>query len=146
MQVYVTYKEILDFVKKKYNKDLSIKRVDDKQLCITYQKELFIGSIKADALLAVNKVSSQSIEMSYSFTNAILGNVFDLAIKFIQDKLPENQIEIDKDNKTIKVHLNQIEKLEKALTFIEPTDLSFEEANINVEISLLTNNAESIYF
>ena len=146
MQLNLTYKEILDFVKEKYNKDLSIKRVDDKQLCITYQKELFIGSIKADALLAVNKVSSQSIEMSYSFNNAILGNVFDLAINFIKDKLPENQIEIDKDNKTIKVHLNQIEKLEKALTLIEPTDLSFEEANINVEMRLLTNNAELICF
>ena len=136
MQVYVTYKEILDFVKEKYNKDLSIKRVDDKQLCITYQKELFIGSIKADALLAVNKVSSQSIEMSYSFTNAILGNVFDLAIKFIQDKLPENQIEIDKDNKTIKVHLNQIEKLEKALTYIEPTDISFTEDSIVLDVHI----------
>lgn len=138
MQVYVTYKEVLDFVKEKYNKDLSIKRVDDKQLCITYQKELFIGSIKADALLAVNKVSSQSIEMSYSFPNAILGNVFDLAIKFIQDKLPENQIEIDKDNKTIKVHLNQIEKLEKALTYIEPTDMSFTEDSIIIDMHIIS--------
>ena len=136
MQVYVTYKEILEFVKEKYNKDLLIKRVDDKQLCITYQKELFIGSIKADALLAVNKVSSQSIEMSYSFPNAILGNVFDLAIKFIQDKLPENQIEIDKDNKTIKVHLNQIEKLEKVLTYIEPTDMSFTENSIVLDVHI----------
>ena len=138
MQVYVTYKEILDFVKEKYNKDLSIKRVDDKQLCITYQKELFIGSIKADALLAVNKVSSQSIEMSYSFPNAILGNVFDLAIKFIQDKLPENQIEIDTDNKTIKVHLNKIEKLEKALTYIEPTDISFTEDSIIIDMHIIS--------
>lgn len=136
MQLNLTYKEILDFVKEKYNKDLLIKRVDDKQLCITYQKELFIGSIKADALLAVNKVSSQSIEMSYSFTNAILGNVFDLAIKFIQDKLPENQIEIDKDNKTIKVHLNQIEKLEKVLTYIEPTDMSFTENSIVLDVHI----------
>lgn len=136
MQLNLTYKEILDFVKEKYNKDLSIKRVDDKQLCITYQKELFIGFIKADALLAVNKVSSQSIEMSYSFPNAILGNVFDLAIKFIQDKLPENQIEIDKDNKTIKVHLNQIEKLEKALTYIEPTDMSFTEDSIVLDVHI----------
>lgn len=142
MQVYVTYKEILDFVKEKYNKDLSIKRVDDKQLCITYQKELFIGSIKAEVLLAVNKVSSQSIEMSYSFPNAILGNVFDLAIKFIQDKLPENQIEIDKDNKTIKVHLNQIEKLEKALTYIEPTDMSLTEDSIILDVLLRVDNIQ----
>lgn len=138
MQLNLTYKEILDFVKEKYNKDLSIKRVDDKQLCITYQKELFIGSIKADALLAVNKVSSQSIEMSYSFPNAILGNVFDLAIKFIQDKLPENQIEIDKDNKTIKVHLNQIEKFKKALTYIEPTDMSFTEDSIIIDMHIIS--------
>ena len=136
MQVYVTYKEILDFVKEKYNKDLSIERVDDKQLCITYQKELFIGSIKADALLAVNKVSSKSIEMSYSFPNAILGNVFDLAIKFIQDKLPENQIEIDKDNKTINVHPNKIERLKKVLTYIEPTDMSFTDNRIAVDLLL----------
>lgn len=140
MRVYVTYKEILEFVKEKYNKDLSIKRVDDKQLCITYQKELFIGSIKADALLAVNKVSSQSIEMSYSFPNAILGNVFDLAIKFIQDKLPENQIEIDKENKTINVHLNQIEKLEKVLTYIEPTDMSFTEDSIVLDVLFRIEN------
>lgn len=132
MQVYVTYKEILDFVKEKYNKDLSIKRVDDKQFCITYQK----GFIKVDALIAVNKVSSQSIKMSYSFPNAILGNVFDLAIKFIQDKLPENQIEIDKANKTIKVHLNQIEKLEKVLTYIEPTDMSFTEDSIVLDVHI----------
>ena len=136
MQVYVTYKEILDFVKEKYNKDLSIKRVDDKQLCITYQKELFIGSIKADALLAVNKVSSQSIEMSYSFTNAILGNVFDLAIKFIQDKLPDNQIEIDKANKTISVHINQFEKLNEVLKYVEPTDISFTEDSMVLDLLL----------
>ena len=136
MQLNLTYKEILDFVKEKYNKDLSIKRVDDKQLCITYQKELFIGSIKADALLAVNKVSSQSIEMSYSFTNAILGNVFDLAIKFIQDKLPENQIEIDKDNKTIKVHLNQIEKFKQVLEYVEPTDIKFTDNSMVLDLLL----------
>ena len=138
MQLNLTYKEILEFVKEKYNKDLSIKRVDDKQLWITYQKELFIGSIKADALLAVNKVSSQSIEMSYSFTNAILGNVFDLAINFIKDKLPENQIEIDKNDKTIKVHLNQIERLEKALTYIEPTDMSFTEDSIIIDMHIIS--------
>lgn len=138
MQLNLTYKEILDFVKERYNKDLSIKRVDDKQLCITYQKELFIGSIKADALLAVNKVSSQSIEMSYSFNNAILSNVFDLAINFIKDKLPENQIEIDKNDKTIKVHLNQIERLEKALTYIEPTDMSFTEDNIIFDMHIIS--------
>ena len=109
-------------------------------MCITYQKELFIGSIKADALLAVNKVSSQSIEMSYSFPNAILGNVFDLAIKFIQDKLPENQIEIDKENKTINVHLNQIEKLEKVLTYIEPTDMSFTEDSIVLDVLFRIEN------
>lgn len=136
MQVYVTYKEVLDFVKEKYNKDLSIKRVDDKQLYITYQKELFIGSIKADALLAVNKVSSQSIEMSYSFTNAILGNVFDLAIKFIQDKLPENQIEIDKDNKTISVHINQFEKLNEVLKYVEPTDIKFTDNSMVLDLLL----------
>jgi hypothetical protein len=136
MQLNLTYKEILEFVKEKYNKDLSIKRVHDKQLCITYQKELFIGSIKADTLLAVNKVSSQSIEMSYSFNNAILGNVFDLAIKFIQDKLPENQIEIDKDNKTIKVYLNKIEKLKQVLEYVEPTDIKFTDNSMVLDLLL----------
>lgn len=106
--------------------------VDRKTLRIRYKISRFVPTISVD--IHIDSVSKDLIRLSYdcsSIVNGLLSGV----IGFLEEKIPNQQVEVYTDDKQVLVHLDAFEELEKVLAVVEPTDLSFNDES--AELTLL---------
>ena len=132
MNIQVSYNEILGYVEEKFHVKPTVEAVDRKTLRIMYKISRFVPTISVD--IHIDSVSKESISLSYdcsSIVNGLLSGV----VGFIEEKVPNQQVEVYTDDKQVLVHLDAFEELEKVLAVVEPTDLSFNDES--AELTLL---------
>ena len=124
MQVYVTYKEILDFVKKKYNKDLSIKRVDDNIESLSKQKKQWEDIIPLmERAALITKAEAYDME----FKNKVLAGNVEL-LTTIRDRYGEIYTEIGELEETKKPYELLQEELTEISQLKSLNGISYDEA------------------
>lgn len=107
--------------------------VNSKTLHITYKKNLFVPAINVD--LHVDSVSKETLTLSYecsSIVNGLLKGV----IGFIEQKIPRCQVEILPNERRVLIHLDAFEELNKVLVVVEPTDITFNDDVVVLDMTL----------
>lgn len=128
MKLSVTYKEIENKVKELTKVSLSLSRENDKTLNVKYSSGIMLLP-NLEISLIIIAIYSNKIELTYSCKPLMEIAVSKMLPKLLSS-LPEGIIEIE--NKTIKVDLEKIEKLEKVLTFFSLSDIVINEETIEV--------------
>lgn len=133
MNLQLTYSEILNYVKSKFHVEPTMKAVDSKTLRITYKMNMFVPAVSVD--LHVDSISNGTVVLSYKcsdIVNGLLGSVIGL----VEQKIPRHKIEILTDTRQIKIHLNAFEELDRVLSIVEPTGITFKNDAVVLDMTL----------
>lgn len=130
MQIKLDFQELVDFIENKYKIKIDLVGVDEKTLAVGY-KPMILPKVKAT--LRVEEINNDFIALSYDCNMAVpmlVGPV----VNIMSEKIPAG-IEIDADNKRVKIHLLQIEKLNIAMEFVTLRNVVFANDAVNIELS-----------
>lgn len=144
MNIIINFNEITGFVKKNYNKEITISHINDKSIEVSYNPGSFLPFIVVD--LTVTKIDSYVIDMKYDLhAKSVLGELpltsVLAKIPSIQDLIPK-AAEVDTKEKTIKINMLKIENLKKTLDFVSLSNISFQEEEVNVELDIISNDLQ----
>lgn len=134
MNIQLTYDEILGYVEEKFHVRLTIGVVDNKTLHVMYKISRFVPTISVD--IHVDTVSKDLIKLSYDcsgIVNGLLGGV----VGFIDEKIPKHQVEVFTNEKQVLVHLDGFEELDKVFAVVEPTDITFDNDAVMLNMALV---------
>lgn len=133
MKIQLTYDEILGYVEDKFHVRPTVEVVDDQALRVSYKISRFVPTISVD--IHIDSVSKELIKLSYDCSSVING-LLSGAIGFIEQKVPRHQIQILTDEKRVLVHFDAFKELDKLFAVIEPTDISFNDESVELELLL----------
>lgn len=122
MNVQLTYNEIMNYVKSQFHVEPIVESVDSKTLRITYKMNMFVPAVSVD--LHVDSVYNKTVVLDYRCSDIVNG-LLKGVIGFVEQKIPKYQVEILTDTRKIKIHLDAFEELDKVLAVVEPTDITF---------------------
>ena len=88
---------------------------------------------KVKATLRVEEINNGFIALSY-YCNMAVPMLVGPVVNILSEKIPAG-IEIDADNKRVKIHLLQIEKLNSAMEFVTLRNVVFANDAVNIELS-----------
>lgn len=94
---------------------------------------MFVPAVSVD--LHVDSISNGIVVLSYRCSDIVNG-ILKGIIGFVEDKIPNHQVEIFTDTKRVLVHLDAFEKLDKVLDVVEPTDISFNDKSAELKLLL----------
>lgn len=123
----------LNYVKSKLHVEPIVESVDSKTLRITYKMNMFVPAVSVD--LHVDSISNGTVVLSYKcsdIVNGLLGSVIGL----VEQKIPRHKIEILTDTRQIKIHLNAFEELDRVLSIVEPTGITFKNDAVVLDMTL----------
>ena len=132
MVTSLTYIEIISYVKKKYNKTIELAQVDRKSIVVSCKWKPLFPEIKVT--LHVESINNNIVCLSYDCNTAlqfVLGGV----ILFLEDNIPCG-IVLNVEQKRVKVYLDKITSLQKALEFVSLSDVFFNEDALNVVLKI----------
>lgn len=131
MKAKVAFREVTDFVGKKYNTRIKLAKTGANSITVSYRAVPILPAV--DFTLDIAEVKQECIHLKYaSNISMIIGSI----VSFISEKIPAG-IEIDSDSNTIKIYPRQIEKLEKALEFVYLDDVNIEEDGIGIYVNFV---------
>lgn len=58
-------------------------------------------------------------------------------IAFLYKNIPKDVVELDTNNQSVSIHLNNVEQLQKPLEMMEIQDVWFEDNDVCVKIKLM---------
>lgn len=128
MIVSLTYNEIVSYVKEKYNKTIELAQVDRKNIVVSCKWKPLFPEIKIT--LHVDSINNNIIYLSYDCNTAlqiVLGDV----ILFLEDNIPYG-IVLNVEQKRVKVYLDQIAGLQKALEHVSLSDVFFGHDSLSL--------------
>lgn len=132
MIVSLTYNEIVSYVKEKYNKTIEFAQVDRKSIVVSCKWKPLFPEIKIT--LHVDSINNNIICLSYDCNTAlqiVLGGV----ILFLEDNIPYG-IVLNVEQKKVKVYLDQIAGLQKALEHVSLSDVFFSHDSLSLVLGL----------
>lgn len=133
MNVQLTYNEILGYVEEKFHVRPTVEVLDTKTIRISYKMGLFVPAINVD--LHVDSVSNEIVVLSYKCSDIVNG-LLKGVIGFMEQKIPKHKVEILTDTRRIKIHLDAFEELDKVLAVVEPTDITFNNDAVVLDMTL----------
>lgn len=133
MKTSVSYTEMSNWISKRFRISPAFRRMDEKTLEVSYKPGSFIPTVRmAFKIEAVRKdIICLSYDCSMPVSMLIAG-----AVGHLQNKIP-NGIEIKPEEKRINIYLGKVDKLQKALEHVAPTELSFGEEEACVTLALI---------
>ncbi len=133
MKATVSYSELSEWVGQRFKIAPTFKRVDDKVLEVSYNPGLFVPTVRVT--LKIEAMRKDVICLSYDCSMAV-SMLIAGTVGHLQDKIPQG-VEVKPEDKRINLYLDRIDKLDKALEYVAPTDISFSEEEICLTLSLL---------
>ena len=79
-------------------------------------------------------VCRDCIKLSYDGSTGVL-LLIDTAVKIFQGAIPAG-VEFDTTNRTIKLYLQQVEQLQKALKYVSLDDVAFTDSAVEIRLLL----------
>lgn len=94
---------------------------------------MFVPAVSVD--LHVDSISNGTVVLSYKCSDIVNG-LLRSVIGLVEQKIPRHKIEILTDTRQIKIHLNAFEELDRVLSIMEPTDISFNDKSAELKLLL----------
>ena len=133
MNCVITYKEISDFIEQKFKIRPLFSSIDRKTLNVSYKPMAFMPSI--DIKFAIDEISDDSVSITYD-CGAAAALMIAGVITYLKENIP-NGIDVNTNNRNVKIYPQQIEQVEKALEYVALSDITFDENSINIALLLI---------
>lgn len=133
MKATITYKEISDLIEKEYNIRPKFSATGEKGLEASYKAGFLMPTITIK--LHIEAVRRDAVYLSYDCGEGAALMIAG-AIAYLKEKLPSG-IEINTTDKRVNIYPGQFKQLEKALEYVTLSDISFDEENVKVSLSMV---------
>ena len=130
MNASIKFNEITEFVERKYRTRINISQVDNKSIEISYK----IAIIKVSITLRIASIDKDCIQLTYDGSTGISA-IISGAVALLGQLIPQG-VEVNTNNKTIKILPQKIEQLQKALEFVTLNDIVFDNDQITANLAL----------
>lgn len=133
MNAVITYKEISDFIEKKFKIRPKFTTIDDKTFEVSYKPGVFMPAISIKFHIeAIRKdIVCLSYECGMPASLMIAG-----VVAYLEEKLPCG-IEVNTTDKHVNIYPQLFKQVEKALEYVTLSNIVFEENAVNIELSLV---------
>lgn len=132
MKASIKFNEITGWIENKYKQKPEIVGVDEKNLEVRYKPAFFIPQMSIK--LHIESIDKDCIRLSYDGSVG-LPQIISAVVEIVKKNIPAG-VEINTGNKTVTIHPQQIEKLEKALKFVTLSDVVFDNEGIKTFLTL----------
>lgn len=129
MIISIGYKEVADFVKRRFPVNVSFAKESDKVLNARIEKFIIGVNVK----LYVEEVGNDVVSLRYECPEA-LSYIVKGGILLCKNIIPD-AVQVDTDKSSVKVYPNKINGLDKALEFIKLSDIVFEDDAIKIIVT-----------
>ena len=123
----------MNYVKSRFHVEPIMEAVDSKTLRITYKMNMFVPTVSVD--LHIDSVSNKTVVLSYRCSDIVNG-LLKGVIGFVEQKIPKHKVEVLTDTRLIKIHLNAFEELDRVLSIVEPTGITFNNEAVVLDMTL----------
>lgn len=156
MNVQIAYSEITGFLGNKYNKKITLESCDSKTIAVSYLWKCYTESslvkfikeasveIPVVVKLQIQDIQKDCIYVSYEFNNKkglinfalnVVSGLVDGFTDIIRRILPAG-VEVDTENRMIKLYPQQVAQLQKVLEYVSLSDVVFADDGMEVILSL----------
>jgi predicted RNA-binding Zn-ribbon protein involved in translation (DUF1610 family) len=125
MKLQIPYKELEEFVLKKFDQQVKLGFVDEKTISVTKKVVVKDATIN----ISVDQVAGNDISLSYQAGFGIEW-IIKGALMWFKESIKDFVEELE-DNKLL-IHLDKIDQIDGMLDKIEILDITFDEVNANV--------------
>ena len=133
MNAIITYKEISDFIEKKFKIRPTFTTVDEKTFEVSYKPGVFTPLIAIK--FRVEAVSKDILCMSYE-CNTPASLMIAGAVAYLEEKIPSG-IEVNTTDKRVNIYLQRFKQMEKVLEYVALSEILLGDDSVSVALSIL---------
>lgn len=133
MDIIVSYKEISNFIGKKFKICPKFTTVDENTLEASYKPGMFMPTVSVK--LHIDAMRKDIVCMSYDCGKPASLMIAGI-VAYLEEKIPSG-IEVNTADKRINVYPLRFERLENVCEHVSLTDIAFQENSIKMELTIL---------
>ena len=133
MNIQIPYREIEDYVERKYRQSVRLTNVNNNTFCVSRDMKVLFATKTVSINLSVIKVVGSDITLSYQ-----AGFGIELLVKgaLVWFKEQMTGVVEESGNNQLVVHLAEIQQLKKTCSVIYVQDVNFSQKDINIQLFL----------
>jgi len=133
MNIQIPYREIEDYVERKYRQSVRLTNVNNNTFCVSRDMKVLFATKTVSINLSVIQVVGSDITLSYQ-----AGFGIELLVKgaLVWFKEQMTGVVEESGNNQLVVHLAEIQQLKKTFSVIYVQDVNFSQKDINIQLFL----------
>ena len=133
MNIQIPYREIEDYVERKYRQSVRLTNVNNNTFCVSRDMKVLFATKTVSINLSVIQVVGSDITLSYQ-----AGFGIELLVKgaLVWFKEQMTGVVEESGNNQLVVHLAEIQQLKKTCSVIYVQDVNFSQKDINIQLFL----------
>ncbi len=133
MNIQIPYREIEDYVERKYRQSVRLTYVNNNTFCVSRDMKFLLATKNVSINLSVIQVEGSDVTLSYQ-----AGFGIELLVKGALAWFKERLTGVveESDNNQLVVHLAEIQQLKKTFSVIYVQDVNFSQKDINIQLFL----------
>lgn len=136
MKIEISFDEISALVRERYAKQISLARVSEKEVCVTYRQRILMASLPIPINLRIAAVEADAVSVGYNGGTAI-DMIISGVLMFVKAKFPELGQAVDAGtDHTIRIDLTKIAKAKAIMATLALMDIKFSESGAIAEVAL----------
>lgn len=133
MNAVITYKEISDFIEKRYKIRPQFTTIDDKSVEVSYKPGVLMPTIGVK--FHIDAMRKDIICLSYDCGTAASLMIAGV-VAYLEEKIP-NGVEVNTSNKRINIYPQRFKELDKVLDVVALSDVVFEEYTVRITLTMV---------
>lgn len=136
MEIYVLYDEMHAYVAKHFDKDITVKKISDREFSIGFTANLLLVKITPSVDISIEDVKSDEVTLKYHVAfgiDKIIGGSIPMLLNKFKEKTQGIYVE---DDNRIRVKLSEIEKTKTVMEKIALSDISAKDNALKVTLNL----------
>ena len=133
MNAAITYKEVSDFIEKRYRIRPTFTTIDEKTFEVSYNPGVFMPAIAVK--FHIEAMSTDILCISYD-CGAAAHLMISGVVAYLEARIPSG-IEVNTTEKRVNIYPKCFKQLEKALEYVALSDIAFAENVVNIRLSMV---------
>lgn len=131
MNIFIGYDELSNLIKDRFNREVTLQYVSNKNVKVTYKKKALMGTIPMSVNFSLTEVKSDSVSMKY---HAFIGidRIISMALKMIVNRHPDLKKAIHIDGEICKIDLSDVKNAGTFTQHFAIKDITLSTEGINI--------------